>query len=153
MAVLNYCQHILCRNNYLYLSFAFVNNKVHTTALHWTQIIAINAASKNTDHSLLILLWSFSVKKISSFYFCKIIGPPISLWNFYIKKKKFHSIFESNQLSKSLPVVFNPLCSLNLAQILHQHSNTLYIRFLSVKEHAYTWANLFQCLFFYRLFQ
>lgn len=93
-AVLNYCQHILCRNNYLYLSFAFVNNIVHTTALHWTQIIAINAASKNTDHSLLILLWSFFVKKkISSFYFFKIIGPPISLWNFYLKQS--HSIFES----------------------------------------------------------
>lgn len=103
---LKYCQHILWRNSYLYLSFAFVNNIVPKTTLHWTQIVAINAASINTDKRrsrftkfirVILCIYFFS------FYFCKIIGANttahLSMKLLYLKK--CHSIIESNQLSKS----------------------------------------------------
>lgn len=69
--VLINCQHRLCRNRYLCLSFASVNNRVHTTLLHWTQIAVINAASINMLLKNFILV--IFLKK-NSFYFCKIIG-------------------------------------------------------------------------------
>lgn len=91
-AVLNYCQHIIYRNSYLYLSFAFVNNIVHTTSLHWTQIIAINATSKNTDkHGLLltnfilvIFLYFFFLILFLQNYWGGNYRP--SLYETYIKK-------------------------------------------------------------------